>query len=413
MDIEILITGTEVTNGSIVDTNSAWLARRAHGLGIVVRRKTSVGDRMDDLLDALRSAVRRSDAVVMSGGLGPTEDDLTRKAVARAAGVPLRFLPAYARALEARYRARGFDMPRSNLNQAWVPRGARVLPNPVGTAPGFVMPLRGVPVYALPGVPSELRAMFDASVASPLAARAGRRGRRAVRELLVPLLAEAVVGERTVHALRPLAGQDRLEVGWMIGKGGVIVRLVASERDSTLLRTAFARLRREFGNLAIELGEHALEEIVARELMDSRTTLAVAESCTGGLVCELLTRVPGISAVFPEGVVAYSNRTKTRRLGVPASLLRAHGAVSRETALAMARGVARSAGARLGLAVTGIAGPGGGTPAKPVGLVYVAARLGRREVVEELRLGGDRASIRLRSATFALFLVRRMLREAR
>ncbi len=414
MDVEIVITGTEVTNGTIVDTNSSWLAKRLTGMGLVVRRKTAVGDRMDDLVGALRAAAARSEAVIVSGGLGPTSDDLTRAAAARAARTELRFLPAEARRIEARWRARGLTMPASNVAQAYIPRGARIIPNPVGTAPGFEVRIGGVSAYSLPGVPSELQRMFDDTVAPRLARRAGARARLTSREMLVLLLAESVVGERTESRLRGMPGRDDLEIGYALGRGGVIVRLSSRRRDAgvsrTLLQRAAGRVRREFGDLCLPTADLGLEELVARDLLARRTTVAVAESCTGGLVTEMLTRVPGISACLLEGVVAYSNRAKMRRLGVRAATLGRHGAVSAETAREMARGICRTSGARLGIAITGIAGPAGGTPEKPVGLVFVAARYSGKELVEELRLAGQRHHIRLRAAAYALLVARRLLR---
>lgn len=394
MRVEVLSTGTEILRGRNIDTHLSWLACRLEEAGLEVLHHQAVDDHRGRLVDAIKLAAARSDIILLTGGLGPTEDDLTREAAAEAFHRPLVFRPAIWSRIRRRFRRHRLRMAAINRRQACVPRGARSLPNPEGTAPGFLLREGGVLFAALPGPPHEMRPMFLRRVLPRI--RAARRFD--FWEAFIFGVPEGTVDE----TLRRIV-KGRAAYGLMV-RGGEVGFSIRAEgpRRKEVLRGLSRRVRAALGD---DLLESRLPEEVARRLISTRTTLAVAESCTGGLIAHKLTEIPGISEVLLESVVAYSNGAKTRRLGVPEGLLREHGAVSPEVARAMARGAARTGGAELGVAVTGIAGPGGGSKAKPAGLCYVA--VGGR--VERRVFPGDRGAVKDRAANFALDMVRREL----
>ncbi len=408
LHVEILSTGDELLTGQVVDTNSAWLMDRLWDLGLMVRRKTLVGDDRADLLAALREVSGRANLVVMSGGLGPTEDDLTAEAVASALGVPLDLHLPSLEAIRLRFQRFGRVMTPNNEKQARFPRGATVLPNRFGTAPGFVVPLGRGEIVCLPGVPIEYRGLCEEAVIPRVAARLGEvPASRIVKLFAVP---ESHADER----MRPVMDDPRyrdvrfgyrahwpeIHVKWSVpGKDG------EARADQIL-----AQVRTLFGDAIWGEGKVELAEIVVTRLLGRRERVALAESCTGGLLAELLTGVPGASNVFDLGVVAYSDEMKRRLLQVPEDLLAVHGAVSEPVARALADGARRVAGAAWGVGVTGIAGPSGGSPAKPVGTVHVAlAGPGGTESVQRL-YRGDRDRIRRQAGFEALNLLRLALR---
>jgi len=415
--VEILSVGNEVVGGAVADTNAAWLAGHLEALGLEVVGHRAVRDRRPEIVAALEAAAAASDVVVVTGGLGPTPDDLTREAAADAVGRRLVPSPDAETALRAFFRRRGREAHPSNLKQATVPEGAAVLPNRRGTAAGFALAHRGSRFFFLPGVPAEMRGMFDDEVAPRLRGQ-GSDGAACCRQVPLFGVPESEVGARLKDLMARGANP---EVGTLAKTGLIVVRILARGPDdasaAVLADRTAAEVRRRFGEHVVAEEGDSLPEAVVGELLRSGRTLAVAESCTGGLVAKMLTDVPGVSAGLLEAVVAYSNAAKVRRLDVPERLLATHGAVSREVAEAMARGVRAGSGANLGLAVTGIAGPGGAVPAargraaKPVGLVYLAAADERGIVSEEARLGGHRAQVRTRAAMMALDLLRRRLRE--
>jgi nicotinamide-nucleotide amidase len=391
-----------------VDTNSPWLMDRLWDLGVMVRRKTLVGDDRDDLAAAVRETTARSEVVVMSGGLGPTEDDLTAEVVASVLGVPLEVDPASLEAIRARFARLGREMTPNNAKQARFPRGATVLPNRFGTAPGFLVATGRGELVALPGVPVEYRGLGEEWVLPRIAARlAGVPAFRLVKLFGVP---ESHADQR----MRPLmddpanagvrwgyrAHWPEIHVKWAVSGPG------AEARADEILD----RVRRLFGPSIFGEGKEELPGLVVERLLARGERVALAESCTGGLLAETLTTVPGASGAFDLGVVAYANEAKTRILGVPPGLLAAHGAVSAPVAGALAEGVRASAGATWGIGVTGIAGPGGGTPEKPVGTVFLGlAGPAGTEVAERL-YRGDRERIRRQAAFEALNLLRIALR---
>jgi nicotinamide-nucleotide amidase len=404
MRFETISTGDEIVRGRSVDTNAPWIARRAVEEGVLRAFHAAVGDDLEGLAVAFASAAERADFVVVSGGLGPTADDYTRRAAARAAGVDLVLVSELLEAIEQRFAERGIPMPESNRTQAYVPDGATPLPNPLGTAPGFRLDLHGCSLYFLSGVPREMEVMFDAHVLPALREARGEGVTGAYRSLSTYGRPEAFVDE----ALRDLFDTEGVSVGLTALYGTIRVTIQSAGPDAAERATAVEEeARRRLGGLVLEAP--TLEESVVALLADRGLTLAAAESCTGGLVARLITDVPGASAPFRGGVVAYANGAKTDLLGVPPDLLAAHGAVSEPVARAMAEGARRALGADLAVATTGVAGPSGGSDEKPVGLVHVALASPKGTEARRILLPGDRESVRRFSANVALGMARRWI----
>jgi nicotinamide-nucleotide amidase len=409
----IISSGTELALGQAADTNAAWLARHAAELGIRPERLVVVPDDAAALRDVLRAATAAADVVLLTGGLGPTADDLTRHVLADLAGVPLETDAACLAALRAFFEERGREMPPSNRIQAMIPRSGRALPNPCGTAPGIAIELGGRPCFALPGVPHEMQTMFAREVAPVLAARAG--GRVLVgRALHCFGLPESEVGSR----LGELMDRGRNpEIGTTAHLGLISVRINATAESrpaaATLLDQAECQVRARLGQAVFGRDADTLAAVVGEALAAAGRTLATAESCTGGLLGQLITDVPGSSRYYLGGVVTYADSAKKTLLGLSAELLAGHGAVSEPVASAMAAGGRRLLGSDYALAITGVAGPAGGSAEKPVGLVYIALTGPAGGITRELRLGRDapRRLIRTRAAQAALNLLRLALAD--
>lgn len=403
---EVLATGSELTLGRIANTNAQWLSQRLLDLGFDVRFHTAVGDRMRDLAEALRTALARCDLVVVTGGLGPTRDDLTRAVVTRVTGTRMATDEAALAAIRERMARFKMTMTASNARQALVPRGAEVLPNPAGMAPGFALRLGRRWMVGLPGVPREMRAIFDAHAAPFLATRF-RLPAIETADLVIAGLPESTVDDRLGALSDPHANPA---VGILIRDGAIVVRIRSEARTRNGARARLERvarrIRRLFGGHFVGEGEATLESAVVAALAQRGWTLAVAESCTGGLVAHRLTQVPGVSEWLRGGVVAYAPAVKRRLLGVPARLIARHGIVSREVALAMAEGVARRLGADVGAGVTGVAGPTGGTPETPVGTVDLAVWVRGRSIHERRQFPGDRSDVKARAARALLEMIR-------
>lgn len=403
MDVELVTVGTELLLGFTIDTNSAEIGRALGTIGVRVTRRTAVGDDPAAIREAVAAALQRAGAVLTTGGLGPTADDITKSAVAALFGVRMRFDEAVWAALERRFQRLGRVPSANNRCQADVPEGAVVLPNRWGTAPGLW--LEGQPglVVMLPGVPVEMRNLLEHEVVPRLA---GRGAGGVIRSVTVRTtgIAESTLAERLGDIDERLAP---LTLAYLPGRGSVDLRatawnLAAEEADRRL--TEAARLLRErAGDHAYGLGDTDLAEVVLQLLRKRGWRIAVAESCTGGLLGGRITAIPGSSSQFLGGVIAYSDAVKTAQLGVPADLLAQHGAVSEAVAAAMASGVRTALGADVGVGITGIAGPEGGTPDKPVGTVCFGLALPGQ--TEGLRRGvvGNREEIRERSTQVALF----------
>lgn len=411
----LLAVGDELISGDQADLNCSWLARSLAEHGFDVLEMRLLGDDEIELACAMGEMALRASLVVVTGGLGPTLDDVTRHAVARAAGVELNTDRGVLRDLETWFAARGKSMPVSNERQALLPAGAMLLRNAAGTAPGFRLRLDGAWMAVLPGPPHEMRAVFETELAPWLASLPKAREARRSAELRLIGLPESEFADRAGKWM------DRAEnprMGVLADSGVLTLHLIAradaEARARALLDARLQELRIAFAPWLFAEGRTELAEVVGRELIDSGTTIATAESCTGGLVAEHLTRVPGISVVYLEGFVTYSDRAKVERLGVPAELIERCGAVSPEVAAAMARGAAERSGARLAVSVTGIAGPGGGTREKPVGLVHFGLAEDGRITTREARFPPrGRDLVRRWAANAALDLVRRSLHQGR
>jgi len=404
---EIIAIGSELLTPDRLDTNSLFLTEQLNRLGIEVVRKLVVGDQRSQIRDAFREALGRAELVVSIGGLGPTEDDLTREALAELLGRRLILNEAILLGIQARFRRIGRQMPEINKRQAMVPEGAVVLENTQGTAPGLWLETDGRIVVLLPGPPQELKPMFTQEVEGRLAWRTSGV-RLYKRELRVSGMAESDVEQR----IAPIYTRySDAQTTILASPGEVQIHLRTWSPDASsaekLLKEMVERIVMALGENIFTTKGESLEEVVARDLNLNGATIAVAESCTGGLLAQRLTSIPGSSSYFLGGVVCYSNDLKRVWVDVPADLLESKGAVSMEVARALAEGIRRRSGSTLGLAVTGIAGPGGGSPDKPVGTVHVALaeRAGGKE--RTLHLPGDRDRIRWQASQAALDLVRR------
>jgi len=406
MKAEIIAVGSELLTPDKIDTNSLFLTEELNKLGIEIVRKTVVGDDRSLLLEAFRDAVNRVPLTIASGGLGPTEDDVTREAVAELVGRQLVRNDAIVRAIAARFRSFGRPMPDTNVRQAMVPEGAEPLDNPRGTAPGLWIEDRDRTIVLLPGPPRELQPMFREQLLPRLQRRVSRV-RMHHRELRVTGLGESHVDS--------LAGPvymrySEVQTTVLASPGEVQIHLRMWTEDAKQAEATFADIER---GLDLALTDRVfsrdgspLEVVVAHELLKQNATIAAAESCTGGLFAERLTTIAGSSAYFLGGVVCYSNEMKTAWADVPPEMIVTKGAVSSEVAVALAEGIRRRVGSTLGVGITGIAGPGGGSEEKPVGTVHLAlaSATGCRE--RALRLAGDREMVRLQASQAALDMVR-------
>lgn len=388
MRIELINTGSELLLGYTVNTHANYVAGQLAERGHRLTRQTTVGDDRAEMRAAVAEALSRSDIILITGGLGPTSDDFTRDVVAELLNRKLTHNPAIAEAIRERFRRRNREMPESVLVQALVPEGATVLENPNGTAPGLRLEHAGKQIYLLPGPPRELKPMFE-KLDLP------RRARLDCRVFKVARLPESIVEEAVAPVLKGLPG---IELGYCARMGEVEVRILGENLDE-----AERRIRAALGENIFGGADDRLEEIVIKVLAGK--TLAVAESCTGGLIAHRLTNVSGASQVFLTGYVTYSNESKMRLLGVRETTLKAHGAVSEETCREMAEGARRQAD--YALATTGIAGPTGGTAEKPVGLVYIGLATPTKTTVERHVFNFDRETFKQLVSQYALDALRR------
>jgi len=419
MRVELINIGTELLLGFVVNTHAAYLGQKLSAIGATLGRQVCVNDAAVELEDCLREALHRSDLVITSGGLGPTSDDITRNIVARHLGLRMDFDEVAMERIGARYRRRGTRMPESVRVQAMVPRGATVFYNDHGTAPGLAIPTRKPGncrwLVLLPGPPRELRPMFETQV-MPLLLREYQATLPIVdcRVLRVVGLGESVVAERVEPLLRELR---EVEIGYCARMGEVELRLIVRGREGARVRQVAERAegiaRKKLGQAIFGVGDVTLEQVVVGLLREKQQWLATAESCTGGCLANRITMVPGSSEIFREGWVVYSDRAKAKRLGVPRRLIEKHGAVSGQVAKAMAEGALRIAGVDYALAVTGIAGPTGGTTDKPVGTVHIAFASKRRTHAEKFCFQLDRETFKFITSQTALDMLRlRLLRES-
>jgi nicotinamide-nucleotide amidase len=410
LSAEIIAIGSELLTSNRTDTNSLWLTDKLNRIGIDVKLKTVVGDDDARLEETIKDAVKRSRVVLTTGGLGPTEDDITRKVAARALGKRLALDEKVLEEIRERFRSFGIaNMPERNSRQAMVISGAQVLSNPNGSAPGLFLEHEGCAIALMPGPPREMKPMFENHVQSRLEKLAGGV-RFATRVLRVAGLGESAVDEK----IAPIYTKyENPQTTILFNSSEIEIHLRAhgrTEADAEALLDDLAlKVEQELGNSAFSFRGETMEEVVGRRLAMTGFTLAVAESCTGGLIAQRLTSVPGSSKYFTEGVVTYSNEAKVRLLGVDKKMILEFGAVSQQVARDMARGVRHRAKTDFGLAVTGIAGPDGGTEEKPVGLVFIALADDAHTEHKRLMIPGDRELVRWRASQAALDMLRRRL----
>jgi nicotinamide-nucleotide amidase len=406
---EIIAIGSELLTPSRTDTNSLFLTERLNSIGIDVDLKTIVGDNEMRLEQVVREAVKRSHLVIATGGLGPTEDDVTKKVFARVLKKQMVLDDQILERIKARFRRRGVEMPANNARQALVPIGGHVLENPGGTAPGIWMEQEGCRIILLPGPPSELKPMFDEACMPRLTELTG-----SARLFTQVFKATGITESQLDERIAPIYTKYRNPVTTVLAcPGEVQIHITGrgkSEDEARRIVTELAdKVEFELGDQIFSRGEETLEQIVGYYLMMRQMTLAVAESCTGGLVAQRITSVPGSSSYFLSGITCYSNESKIELAGIPPLLIEMNGAVSPEVAKGLADGIRQKTGATLGLGITGIAGPAGGTVQKPVGLVHIALSMEACLDHKEFHFAGDRERIRFWASQAALDMVRRKL----
>lgn len=410
MKAEILAVGTEILLGDIVNTNAHYLSKRLADLGISVYYQTVVGDNEDRLLKAYELAFDRADIVIATGGLGPTKDDLTKEIGAKFFNKKLLLHQESLDIIKGYFHRSNRPMSKGNEKQAYIPEGATILPNPNGTAPGCIIEENNKILVMLPGPPKEMVPMFENSVVSYL--QKFSDGVLVSKVLRVSGLGESAMAERVEDIME---SQTNPTIAPYAKDNEAILRITSkgsSKKEAeALIAPVEKAVRERLGDNVYAEGETSLEAVVGEMLVKRNLTIATAESCTGGLLAGALINYPGISSVFLEGIITYSNEAKMKRLGVKAETLAKYGAVSEETAKEMAEGIAKAANTDIGISVTGIAGPGGGTEEKPVGLVYVGLYIQGKVQVKKLDLFGDRQKIRQRTVVNALDWLRRELLE--
>ncbi|HTP04461.1 MAG TPA: competence/damage-inducible protein A [Nitrospirota bacterium] len=409
MRAEIIATGSELLSGGVPETNSIFLSEGLLLVGLVTAFKTVVGDDEKDMEEALRRAMDRADAVIVTGGIGPTEDDITRKVIAKIVKRRLVLNEDAYKAIHAKLSGRGREYVSTNDRQALIPAGARLLQNPVGIAPGFFLDEENTFIAVLPGVPKEMTAMYLEGLRPVLEERFG--GKIFIRR---KILHTCGVSESAVNqAIQDIMKRGAPAVGLTAKETGVDIRIIASEtgaeRAQSLVDSTETAIREKLGDAVYSVDGQPMEEVVGALLKQRRLKLSVAESCTGGLIGARITNIAGSSEYFERAAVTYSNPAKTEMLGVPGALLERYGSVSSEVAAAMARGIRQAAKTDLGLSVTGIAGPDGGTEQKPVGLVYTALASAQGVKTNEHRFLGNREHVRMKASQMALDMVRRHL----
>ncbi|SRR5579884_677515 len=408
MKLEIITTGDEIMGGVTLDTNFHWAAEKLAVLGFNLRFHTTVGDDEETITEAFRTAMRRAQAVIVSGGLGPTSDDLTAAVASRFFGVPLELNSVALDMIEKRFKERGYRFLEINKKQAYVPQGSKILKNFWGTAPGFQFEKEGVIFFFLPGVPKEFKAMIEEYVVPELDRRSTERKKYKTRMIKTFGLRESEVAERIQGIER-----EGIKIGYRPHFPEVHIRVsgYADTEDEAekLVSVVVEEVSSRLGECVFSTDEATLEEVVGMLLSQKKLAIAVAESCTGGLVSNRITNVPGSSNYFERGVVSYSNESKTEILGVPKELIEFVGAVSAEVVEAMAEGIRRLARSDIGVAISGIAGPGGGTEAKPVGTVFIGISHEKGVSSRRFQFKGTREEIKLISSETALDQIRKFI----
>lgn len=407
MRLEIVAIGTELLLGHTVNTNAAWLSQELAKIGVDVFFHSTIGDNPARIKEVMSLACGRSDGVIVTGGLGPTEDDVTAAVIAEFAGIPLVLHPEILKKIRARFQQRKIRMARSNERQAYLPKGAIEIPNSVGTAPGFILfgdsPLSYFLIIALPGVPREMKPMFLETVRRFLQKQNKSKSVLVSKTLRTSGLPESTIAARVKKWLKL---KPPVTVGIYAHLGEVDLRIMSKGKSQREANRAIAKIEKEIRpkikDVFFGVDEETLESNVVNRLIAKKKTLAVAESCTGGLLTHRITNVSGSSKALTRGLVTYSDESKTALLGISADWFKKKGAVSREVALVMAQRIRQTADTTFGIGITGIAGPTGGTKKKPVGLVYAALATPKKTYCSELFLKGSREEIKWQAAQNAL-----------
>ena len=409
MKSDIITIGDELLIGQVINTNQVYIAEKLNEIGVTVERMTTIGDEMQPILDAFDQAWKRSDLVIVTGGLGPTHDDITKAAVCRFFDTDLASNEDVRRHIEELLKKRNIGWNAATEQQTMLPRKARVIPNPVGTAAGMLFEDGGKSFIVLPGVPYEMKEMMDRSVVPLLSARVKNS---VIRHLTLRTtgISESLLAQHLGNIEELLQGA---KLAFLPSATGVRLRITHQSNNPTTAETKIqeveTRIRSKVQKYIYGIGEEELEEVLGRILAERGLTLAVAESCTGGLIADRITNVSGSSRYFERGIATYSNKSKIDLLAVPPTLIEQHGAVSREVAEAMAAGIRKTAGADIGLSTTGIAGPTGGTPEKPVGLVWIGYSDATSTLALKFNFGDHRLRFKERAAQAALELLRRRI----
>ncbi|MBT5876800.1 MAG: competence/damage-inducible protein A [Candidatus Latescibacteria bacterium] len=406
---EIITIGDEILYGSIVDSNAAYMGQCLTEMGIQPAWSTTVGDDREHIRQALDMGISRADVILVTGGLGPTHDDITKDVIADVIDRRLIFHQELLDVVERMFAARGILMPESNRVQAFIPDGATILDNPIGTAPGFAVTSGRATIFVMPGVPREMKKMMVEQVTPRLQDRSGGH------VILHRMIKTSGIGESSLseYVGEIIAGATNVKVASLPQATGVMLRLTTSAPNVEQAREQIGTLESEIysraGAFIYGTDDDTMEQVVGQLLAQRNETIAVAESCTGGLISDRLTDVSGSSSYFQQGIITYSNEAKIAHLGVPAQTIEQHGAVSAETAEAMAEGIRRVGKSTYGLSTTGVAGPTGGSDAKPVGLVYVGLAHETGVFVREFRFSTDRRANKTRSMLAALNMVRLLI----
>ena len=403
--VEIVVVGDEILASPARDTNSAFLADALGAAGYPVSFISSVGDRIESIAGVFLTAAGRADVILATGGLGPTPDDVTVGAAAKAANVELEFDGEVFRRIEALFRRRNRPMSGSNRKQAMIPAGAVPLVNEIGTAPGICLELNGAVLYLMPGVPAEMQKLFSDTVLPEI------KERFAPSDFSIATLNVTGVSESGLYdSIRDIPGVDEA-VSFYPGPEGIELRIVTADGGPKKAREICENIAGRLGDRVFSSAGETLEAVVGGMLMERGLTVSVAESCTGGLIAHRLTNVPGSSRYLLAGVVAYSNESKQRLLGVDGDLIGEHGAVSAEVAAAMARGIRERTGADIGISTTGIAGPGGGSIEKPVGLMYGGIATGEEVETKKLQFMEDRIINKCRMSQAMIDILRKYVND--
>ena len=408
MQAEIIFTGTELLVGEVLNSHAQYLGRRLTEMGIEVIQHTTVGDYWGRMGLVLLQALERADLIFITGGLGPTIDDLTKETVAEVLELDMKLDDASLLAIREHFARRGMEMPNNNTKQAYFPEGAKILPNTRGTAPGAIVEVDKKAIIILPGPPWELETMFEKSVVSYLNSLPHRGTLCTSKTFRL-----TGIGESTVQELiDDLCGMGNPEIAFLVQPGVVEVRVTGQgttlEEATNLVHKLSDQVRRRLFQYIFAEDDEKIEQVVGQLLLDAGLTIGVAESCTGGLIEARLSEIPGASGYLMGGIVAYNNQVKEKLLGVPSEMLSQFGAVSRQTAIAMAEGVRQELGSSIGLAVTGVAGPTA-SEGKPIGLVYIALSSPTGVCFREYRFPGERKAIRNGTVNAALKMAKHFL----